>query len=161
MDLGKNNYLKNRIVTTIVSKLISHESGVRLALPYLLLFSMEICCLYGLMGRFLMCLTQTRLWYLLPQNDHEWSSESVICETCLFWVRTEWDHQPGSLTVSWVLMAALLEPSPCVLHVDCSCSETSPQNCFRNAFIPLTSRDCVLRNVRWALMMLAESRASC
>lgn len=43
MDLGKNNYLKNRIVTTIVSKLISHESGVRLALPYLLLFSMEIC----------------------------------------------------------------------------------------------------------------------
>lgn len=65
-----------------------------------------------------------------------------------------------SVTGPWVLMAALLSPAPRVLRVDCSCRETSQETCFKNSFIPLTSGDHVLRNVRWALMMLAESRAS-
>lgn len=67
VDLGKSNCLKNRLVTAIVSKLRSPESwsGICSSIE-ILLFSLEMCCHSGPMGRSLMSLTETRLWHLLP-----------------------------------------------------------------------------------------------
>ena len=45
MSHESEDYLKSRVMTLIISKLMSHESEVRVALPFLLLFSVEICCL--------------------------------------------------------------------------------------------------------------------
>jgi hypothetical protein len=46
MDLEKDNCLRNGIMTTIVSKVVLKEK--ELALPFLVPFSMESCCIHGL-----------------------------------------------------------------------------------------------------------------
>lgn len=131
-----------------------------LALPFLVLFSMEVCCLNSGMGRYLTSFIQIRFLYLLPQNDHDWSPETVIW--CHMFVLSE-DSGRSSLRLKvWL-----------DLSVDGCTPETLPLSVaywlwwdlmvkllkkFLLSFDlwPLT----ILRNVRWALMMLAENRAS-
>lgn len=73
-----------------------------LALPFLMLFSLEICYLYGPLGIFIMSLIQTRFLYLLPLNDHEWSSGSLIWWNMFVW-REDSVRSSVRLEVEWTL----------------------------------------------------------
>lgn len=130
-----------------------------LALSSLGLFSMEVCCLYSGMGRCLTSFIQIRFLYLLP----EWSwlkSWNLFGATCLFWVKTQWDHHSDwKFDWTWVLMAAPLKPSRRVLRIDWWDVMVELLQKFLLSF-DLCPLETVFRNVRWALMMLAETRAS-
>lgn len=91
-----------------------------LAFPFLVLFSVEICCLYGKMGLFLTSFIQIRFLYLLPQNDHAWNPETVIW--CNMFVLSE-DSLRLSLRLKvWLdfsVDGCTPETLPSLMHVDC------------------------------------------
>lgn len=131
-----------------------------LAFPFLVLFSVEICCLYGKMGLFLHLLCKSGLCIFYPRRSclKSWNSY-LVQHVCSEWRLSETVTQTESLTG---LECWWLHPwNPPVLNACWLWWDFGGTASKIPSFLwPLTSGDYVLRNVRWTLMMLAENRAS-
>lgn len=116
--LGKDNSLKTRIMTMIISKPLSRGNGISFPISCVLQRGnlLSLCK----MGLLLTSFIHIRFLYLLPQNDHAWNPETVIW--CNMFVLSEDSVRPSLRLKVWLDLSVdgcTPKTLPSLMRVDC------------------------------------------
>lgn len=116
--LGKDNSLKTRIMTMIISKPISQGNGISFPISCALQRGNLLSLWQD--GTIPTSFIQIRSLYLLPQNNHAWNPETVIW--CNMFVLSEDSVRPSFRLKVWLDLSVdgcTPETLPSLMHVDC------------------------------------------